>query len=231
MTPCSGWVTICHRTGNGNSHTITVSCAALPAHLAHGDTLGACPVPTPRPRPNRFSDVNSGDFFHLFVLDLNDDGAVGGYSDSTFRPYNQATRGQFVKMAVLAFHIPLYEGSEQHFTDVPPSHTFYQYIETARRDNIIGGYSDGTFRPFANVTRGQLAKIAVESAGMADLSTNTPSFTDVPTNHTFYKYIETAYANGILSGYSDGTFRPNNDATRGQVAKIIDLATHPNGTR
>jgi len=159
MTPCSGRVTICHRTGNGNSHTITVSCNALPAHLAHGDTLGPCPQPTPRPRPNRFSDVNSGDYFHLFVLDLNDDGALGGYNDGTFRPFNNATRGQFVKIAVLAFHIPLYTGSEQHFSDVPTSHTFYQYIETARQNNIIGGYSDGTFRPNAPATRAQIAKV------------------------------------------------------------------------
>ena len=35
----------------------------------------------------------------------------------------------------------------------------------------------------------------------------------------------------VIGGYADGTFKPNNDATRGQVAKIIDLATHPEGTR
>ena len=189
--------------------------------------MGACPAGTPRPNTGRFSDVNPGDFFYEFVLDLNDQGALGGYSDGTFRPYNNATRGQFVKIAVLAFNIPLYSGTEQHFTDVPLNDPFYQYIETARRDNIIGGYADGTFRPSANVTRGQVAKIAVESAGMADRSTNTASFSDVPTNHPFYTYIETAYANGILSGYADGTFRPNGDATRGQVAKIVDLAAHP----
>ena len=199
--------------------------------MGHGDTPGACPAATPRPRPNRFRDVNETEYFHPFVLDLNDDGALGGYDDGTFRPYNQATRGQFVKIAVLAFHIPMYTGNEQHFTDVPPSHTFYRYIETARRDNIIGGYSDGTFRPFANVTRGQVAKIAVESADMEILMPATPSFSDVPTGSTFHSYVETAYANGILSGYADGTFRPNNDATRGQVAKIIDLATHPSPAR
>jgi len=44
---CNGRVTICHRTGNGGHHTITVSCNALPAHLAHGDTIGPCPVGTP----------------------------------------------------------------------------------------------------------------------------------------------------------------------------------------
>jgi len=160
------------------------------------------------------------------VLDLRDDGAISGYSDGTFRPYNTATRAQFVKIAVLAFHLPLYTGSEQHFTDVPTDHPFYAYIETARANNIIGGYADGTFRPYANITRGQLAKIAVESAGMSDMSNSTPTFSDVPTDHPFYAYIESAYANGILGGYADGTFRPYADATRGQVSKIIDLATH-----
>jgi hypothetical protein len=224
-TPCQGRVTICHRTGNGNSHTITVSCNALPAHLAHGDTIGPCPVATARPQSNRFSDVNSGDFFYHFVLDLNDDGALGGYNDGTFRPYNNATRAQLVKIVVLAFHIPLYAGNERSFTDVPTSHPFYQYIETAQRNGLVGGYADGTFRPYNNVTRGQIAKIAVEAAGMADVSNGIQSFSDVPVGSTFYNYIETAYANGILSGYADGTFRPNNDATRGQVAKIVDLAT------
>ncbi len=161
------------------------------------------------------------------MLDLRDAGAISGYADSTFRPYNTATRSQFVKITVLAFHIPLYAGSEQHFTDVPTDHPFYVYVETARRDNIVSGYADGTFRPFANITRGQLAKVAVESARMEDQSTGTPSFSDVPTNHTFYKYIETAYANGILNGYANGTFRPDADATRGQISKIIDLATNP----
>ena len=189
--------------------------------------MGECPAATPRPRGNNFRDINPNDYFYEHVLDLRDAGAIGGYDDGTFRPYNQATRAQLVKIVVLAFHIPLYTGNEQHFSDVPRDHPFYQYIETARRDNIISGYADGTFRPYANVTRGQIAKIAVESARMADLSTPDPSFTDVPPGHTFYWYIETAYAHGILNGYADNTFRPEKDATRGQITKIVNLATHP----
>jgi hypothetical protein len=229
--PCQGRVTVCHRTGNGNSHTISISCNALQAHLNHGDTLGPCPAATRTPRANPFRDVSTGDYFYEHTLDLRYDQAIGGYNDGTFRPYNQATRAQLVKIVVLAFHIPLYNGSEQSFSDVPTNHPFYHYIMTAKRDNIITGYNDGTFRPYANVTRGQIAKIAVESARMLDLSSNGPSFRDVPTNHTFYKYIETAYANGILSGYADGTFRPEADATRGQITKIVNLATHPSDTR
>ena len=195
--------------------------------------MGACAEPTARPQSNRFSDVNPSDFFYHFVLDLSDDGALGGYSDGTFRPYNQATRAQLVKIVVLAFHMPLYTGSEQSFSDVPLDHPFYNYIETAQRSGLVGGYSDGTFRPYNNVTRGQIAKIAVEASDMEDMTNGNgiQSFSDVPVGSTFYNYIETAYANGILSGYADGTFRPNNDATRGQITKIVDLATHAEDTR
>ncbi|MFL5734598.1 MAG: S-layer homology domain-containing protein [Chloroflexia bacterium] len=226
--PCTGGnnrVTICHRTGNGGSHTITISCNALPAHLRHGDTVGPCPVGTPGTRQNPFRDVSQSDYFYDPVLDLHDAGAVSGYADNTFRPYNTTTRSQFVKMVVLAFHIPLYRGSEQHFSDVPRNHPFYVYIETSRVEGIVSGYADGTFKPYNNVTRGQVAKVSVNAAGFEDASTGTPTFDDVPVDSAFYKYIETAYANGILSGYADGTFQPGADATRGQAGKIVDLAT------
>ena len=48
-----------------------------------------------------------------------------------------------------------------------------------------------------------------------------PHFSDVPTTNTFYCYIETAYAQGIISGYADGTFKPGNNVTRGQLSKIV----------
>jgi len=53
----------------------------------------------------------------------------------------------------------------------------------------------------------------------------TPTFTDVPTSHPFYGYVETAYRHSIISGYTCGIgcleFRPSNSATRGQIAKIV----------
>jgi hypothetical protein len=189
--------------------------------------VGVCATPTPRSGRNGFGDVTPSDYFYDPVLDLHDAGAISGYSDNTFRPYNNTTRSQFVKLTSLAFHLPLYEGTEQHFSDVPRDHPFYLFVETARMHGLVSGYSDSTFRPYNNVTRGQVAKVAVEAAGLQDLSTGTPTFSDVPSSHPFYAYIETAYANGILGGYADGTFRPNANATRGQLSKIVDIATHP----
>ena len=89
---------------------------------------------------------------------------------------------------------------------------------------VISGYADNTFRPYNNTTRGQLSKIVVLAEGWTLQNPPTGHFTDVAPGSAFYVYIETAYSHQIISGYADGTFRPNNNVTRGQLTKIIVLA-------
>jgi hypothetical protein len=181
---------------------------------------------TTTPCPITFSDVHPSDYFYVSVQYLACHGVISGYADGTFRPFNNTTRGQLTKIVVLA------EGwtqtcTSQTFSDVPPSHTFYCYVETAVAHGIISGYADGTFKPGNDVTRGQLAKIVVLAEGWADSCTS-QHFSDVPPTHPFYCYVETAFAHGIISGYADGTFRPGNSATRGQISKIVyEAITQP----
>jgi hypothetical protein len=126
------------------------------------------------------------------------------------------------KIIVGAFEIPLEPCNDNgRFSDVPPSNPFFCYIETAAEHGIVSGYADGTFRPFNDVTRGQLCKMVVSAAQWADDCPPPGHFSDVPVGSPFYCYIETAYNHGIISGYADGTFRPNNPATRGQISKIV----------
>jgi hypothetical protein len=86
---------------------------------------------------------------------------------------------------------------------------------------VISGYADGTFRPAANTTRGQLAKIVVLAEQWPLVTPAQAHFSDVPPDSPFYMFVETAVARGIISGYADHTFRPGNPATRGQIAKIV----------
>jgi hypothetical protein len=148
-------------------------------------------------------------------------GAVNGYADGTFRPYNNTTRGQVSKIVALAEGWPLLNPAQPSFNDVPTTHTFYTYIETLRDHGVINGYADGTFRPQNDVTRGQTAKIVVLGEGWTPYVPPTPTFIDVPADHTFYSYIETAFQHAIIQGYPDGTYRPGNPATRGQLSKIV----------
>jgi hypothetical protein len=180
---------------------------------------------------------------------------VTGYADGTFRPYNPTTRSQMTKIVILGFGIPISTptAGAYTFTDVPPSNTFFYAVETAAVNNIVTGYPCGGpgepcdsenrpyFRPYANVTRGQLSKIVVIGAGWDLYTPPAPgTFEDVPPSNVFYTFIETAFCHGIISGYPCGGagepcdpqnrpyFRWYNDATRGQIAKLQYLAiTNP----
>ena len=93
------------------------------------------------------------------------------------------------------------------------------------------------FRPGNDVTRGQLSKMVSTAFGYSDPVT-TQTFEDVPPANAFYIWVERIAARGIIGGYPCGTtpsepcigpdnrpyFRPNNNITRGQAAKIIDGA-------
>ena len=172
----------------------------------------------------QFSDVQLTDYFYTAVQYLACRGIIGGYNNGTFRPYNQTTRAQLAKIVVGGEDWLPVTPATAHFSDVPVGSTFYAFVETALAHGIISGYSDGTFRPGNPVTRGQLSKIIVGAQGWAVNLTGAPHFNDVAADNIFYPAIETAYNHGIISGYSDGTFRPANPATRGQIAKIVYLA-------
>jgi hypothetical protein len=168
-----------------------------------------------------FSDVSSSEYFYIPVRYLFCLGAISGYSDGTFRPYSNTTRGQLTKIVVVAERWPINTTGAPHFSDVLSDNPFYNFIETAYNRGVISGYTDGTFRWGNNVTRGQLSKIIVLAEGWAINTQGGPHFSDVPADHPFYSFVETAYNRTIISGYSDTTFRPGNDATRGQLSKIM----------
>ena len=107
------------------------------------------------------------------------------------------------------------------FSDVTATDYFYTPVLYLACHGVISGYSDGSFRPYNPTTRAQLAKIVVGAEGWSLVTPATPHFSDVPTSNVFYAFVETAYAHGIISGYSDGTFLPSNPVTRGQLSKIV----------
>src|SRR5205085_6689849 len=118
-------------------------------------------IVTPTPCAINFTDVQPNDYFYEAVRYLYCMGAISGYEDSTFRPYNTTTRGQLCKIVVLAEGFLIDTEGGPHFSDVGPESPLYPYVETAYNRDIISGYSDGTFRPYNNVSRGQLCKIVV----------------------------------------------------------------------
>jgi S-layer homology domain len=107
------------------------------------------------------------------------------------------------------------------FTDVDQSYWAYTYITQLACSGVIGGYSDGTYRPQNSTTRAQFAKMIVLSEGWTLANPARASFRDVDGSHLFYRYIETAYAHNVVAGYSSGLFKPDAYVTRAQVAKML----------
>ncbi len=119
----------------------------------------------------------------------------------------------------------------QQFTDVPPLHSFFEHIAWLVERGLVKGFSDGTFRPSASVTRGQLAVMLYKDAGSPEFTPPAVSpFKDLPTTHSFYKHITWLVDQGLIKGYGDGTFRANTALTRGQVAVVLFQATDPEFT-
>jgi S-layer homology domain len=110
------------------------------------------------------------------------------------------------------------------FTDVGLDYWAYSYISQLACSGVISGYSDGTFRPKDPTTRAQLTKMIVLTEGWPLANPDQPTFVDVDGSHLFYRYVETAYAHGIIHGYDGGLFKPDDYVTRAEVAKMLVLA-------
>ncbi len=115
------------------------------------------------------------------------------------------------------------EQASVSFGDVQQGEYYYEAVQQLAGQGVISGYADGSFRPFAQVTRGQLAKIVVLAAGELLRTPERASFSDVAAGSTYYQYVETAVWARLVSGYADGTFRPHAAVTRGQLAKMVVL--------
>ena len=95
-------------------------------------------------------------------------------------------------------------------------HWAQPYIEALIAQGIMSGFEDGSFRPDDPITRVQFAAV-IQTAFAPTPTQASTTFSDVAQNFWGYNAVQTAYQAGFLSGYSDGTFRPNQQATRVQI--------------
>jgi hypothetical protein len=106
--------------------------------------------------------------------------------------------------------------AQSTFSDVQGSFA-ERCIQNLAQRNIISGYPDGTFRPNAPVTRAEFAAIVNKAFPNAETRQSARAFVDVPSNYWASAAIRQASQTSFLSGYPDGTFRPNQNIPRAQV--------------
>lgn len=114
----------------------------------------------------------------------------------------------------------IYEGYP--FPDVPSTHPNAEAITYVRTNGIVQGYADGSFHPDRRINRAEFTKIMVEATGSSSIDEYATGgcFTDVG-NEWFGRYVCYAKAHAIISGYGDGTFRPDQAINLSEAAKIM----------
>ena len=155
------------------------------------------------------AELNRTDHFAFLV----------GYTGGTFGPERNMTRAEVTTMfaRLLTAQIEADKTYSNTFSDVPKGYWAANYIGYMQQFGIITGYSDGSFRPDAPVTRAEFAAIA---SRFEKLTEGSKSFADVPDTYWAARYINFAATRGWVTGYSDGTFKPENPITRAEVAAV-----------
>jgi len=175
-----------------------------------------------------YTDVPSTHNFKQAVYWATDMGIAAGYSGNRkglFGVGDNITRGQVVMMLWRAAGKPEPASNKQTFKDVPVSHNFFKAVQWAVEQGITGGYTGarkGQFGSSDDCTRGQIVTFLWRFAGQPDpWASGWQRFSDVPSDHNFYKAIEWAAENSITTGFSDGTFGVNKTCTRGQCVTFL----------
>ena len=142
-----------------------------------------------------------------------------GYPGGGFAPGKNMSRAEVTTMfaRLLTEQMEANKSYPASFSDVTSAHWAANYIGYMEQFGIVRGYSDGTFRPNAPITRAEFAAICCRFEQLTD---GAAAFTDVPASHWAAKSIAYAAKRGWVTGYADGTFKPGNNITRAEVAAV-----------
>lgn len=210
----------------GPGETIEVTRVTVTAVDASGNIGRASVDIAPYGVGHKFTDT--GDYWAADYVDfLYNANITTGYSDGTFRPNQNITRAQFAVMLYryLKLDESRYSGVSLPFADLNsiPEYAIPAVKALYSEGVITGSEKNGRlyFNPDSSLTRAQAAamigRTQARGYALADLT-----FTDsgkIPAYAAYY--IRAMVGQGVINGYSDGSFKPHNNITRGQMAKIL----------
>ena len=144
---------------------------------------------------------------------------LGGYGNGNFGPNDNMTRAQVARMF---YNLLLNKNVDitVKFTDVADDAWYADAVNTLASLGVIKGIGNNQFAPNRTITRAEFTVIAMRFANVSAMVTN--PFTDISENDWFYSAVTSATSYGWITGYSNGTFRPNATITRAEVATIVN---------
>ncbi|MGO4889629.1 S-layer homology domain-containing protein [Anaerobacillus sp. MEB173] len=137
---------------------------------------------------------------------------------------NMKSRVLFLAIAfvMMVVFIPLHNVQAQgKFSDVPDKAFYAEPVKELARQGVISGYEDGTFKPNKEVNRAEAATMIAKAIGLDTKNAPAPNFTDVKKGAWYSGSISSLVKAGIVDGYPDGTFLPEQTITRAALAKML----------
>ena len=149
---------------------------------------------------------------------------VKGYPDGLFLPDNNITRAEAATiLAKLSGADVTYVNNSISFPDVKDTHWALWAIKYATDKGYFIGYTDGTFRPDQKITRAEFATIVYHFLGIEDKNITKYKFDDVK-GHWAQVYIEKLSELNYISGYPNGTFKPQSNIKRSESVALLNRA-------
>ena len=188
------------------------------------ENTGPGPAPGPGPNPSPGPSPSPGDDDGPSVPMLNTKDHIAyiiGRPGGLIYPEDDITRAE---VATVFFRLLTEEARAENwaerspYPDVMPEDWFNHEISTLTRAGILKGRPDGTFGPDESITRAEVATIC---ARFFDTDVRDKTFSDIE-GHWAQKEIEIACSSGILNGYPDGTYRPDQPITRAEFIAIVN---------
>lgn len=219
----TGALTAAVPASDGAAHRLTVTAVDASGNRARK----SIDIAAGEGHSSAFSDTK--DYWAATYVDyLYTSGITTGYTDGTFRPTQNISRQEFAVMLYryLGLDGGKYAGVTLPFADNGKIGDFAQTaIKALYTEGIINGStgSDGRlyFNPYSSITRAQAAAMIgrTQAKGYAAPALTFTDASKIPAYASFY--ISTLAAQGVIGGYADGSFKPNDPISRGQMAKIL----------
>lgn len=199
----------------------------------HADATDGSYGPGPHGPGHMFTDVTDGEWYHEYAEQMAGHGFMGGFGDGTFGGEHAITRGQFA--GIMARMMGLEAADAASFTDTAG---FWGAgaIGALARHGIVAGYADGSFGPYDDITRAQMAAMMARAWEWMELNGAGPGTDDADMarlreqmrerlhdvdGNWAEDHIAHMFGLGVIQGDQNGMFRPQATTTRAQASAMM----------
>ena len=207
--------------GGGSKNNSVIGSGTVAIGVNPTDNKKAEPIYYDEIKTNEFSDIKDIAWAKDAINKLSEKGIINGKGDNLFAPYDNITREEFASILVRLLGVDEVS-SDINFSDVSDSAWYAKTVKAAAYEGIVMGKGDGSFGVGENITRQDMAVMLYRALKLNEEALEDSKF---PDDEDIADYAKKAVyglkEKSVFSGYSDGSFKPNELATRAQAAVVI----------